>query len=106
MIWTRRGLIRSLSRTALVLTLEDVLKVAWPAAAQEAPQQQVGARPVYDTKARPAPKGVASPVTGTPLGYSFVDVARQSGLTTKTIYGGRAQESLLAGDDRVRGGVL
>ena len=93
-IWTRRGLIKSLSRTALVLTLEDVLKLAIPAVAQEA-AQQVGARPSYDTKARPAPKGTASPVAGTPLGYSFVDVAKQSGLTTKTIYGGEHKNRYL-----------
>jgi hypothetical protein len=83
-IWTRRGFVRSLSRTALVLTLEDVLKLALPA---QQPTQQMGARPGFDAPARPAPKGPPSPVTGTPLGYSFVDVARQSGLSTSTIYG-------------------
>jgi enediyne biosynthesis protein E4 len=83
-IWTRRGFVRSLSRTALVLTIEDVLKVALPA--QQA-VQQMGARPGFDAPARPAPKGLPSPVPGTPLGFTFVDVARQSGLTTSTIYG-------------------
>jgi hypothetical protein len=83
-IWTRRGFVRSLSRTALVLTLEDVLKLALPA---QQPAQQMGARPGFDAPARPAPKGPPSPVTGTPLGYTFVDVAHQSGLTTSTIYG-------------------
>ena len=82
MIWTRRGFIRSLSRTALVLSLEDVLKLAAPAQ-----QQQIGARPEYDAKPRPAPKSLPSPVTGTPLGFSFVEVAKQSGLNAKTIYG-------------------
>jgi hypothetical protein len=95
-IWTRRGLIKSLSRTALVLTLEDVLKLAIPAAGQDStPAQQVGARPTFDAKPRPAPKGVASPITGTPLGYSFVDVAKQSGLTAKTIYGGEHRNRYL-----------
>jgi hypothetical protein len=87
-IWTRRGFVRSLSRTALVLTLEDVLKLALPA-------QQLGARPSFDAPARPAPRGLPSPVTGTPLGYSFVDVARQSGLTTTTIYGGEHKNRYL-----------
>ena len=40
-------------------------------------------------------RGVASPVTGTPLGYSFVDVAKQSGLTAKTIYGGEHKNRYL-----------
>ena len=86
MIWTRRGFINSLSLTALVLPFEDVLKLAVPARAQQqAPQ--IGARPSYDAKPKPAPKSLPSPVTGTPLGYSFVDVAKQSGLNAKTIYG-------------------
>ena len=86
MIWTRRGFIRSLSRTALVLPFEDVLKLALSAGAQQQ-VQQIGARPAYDATPRPAPKTLPSPVTGTPLGYSFVDVAKQSGLNKKTIYG-------------------
>ena len=94
MIWTRRGFIRSLSRTALVLSLEDVLKLALPA--QQAGQQQTGmSRPTYDTKPKAAPKTLPSPVTGTPLGYTFVDVAKQAGLTTKTIYGGEHKNRYL-----------
>ncbi len=84
-IWTRRGFVTSLSRTALVLSLEDVLKLAMPAQEAAAPQQ-IGARPTYNAKPKAAPKA-QSPVTGTPLGYSFVDVAKTSGLTAKTIYG-------------------
>jgi len=96
MIWTRRGFVKSLSRTALVLSLEDVLKFALPAQAQQAgTPQQIGSRPVYDTKPKPAPKTLPSPVTGTPLGYSFVDVAKQSGLTAKTIYGGEHKNRYL-----------
>ena len=83
MIWTRRGFIRSLSRTALVLSLEDVLKLAAPAQQQ----QNIGSRPVFDAKPRPAPRSLPSPVVGTPLGYSFVDVAKQSGLHAKTVFG-------------------
>lgn len=88
-IWTRRGLIKSLSRTALVLTLEDVLKLS--SAAQQAP----GSRPSFDAKPRPAPKGLPSTIAGTPLGYTFVDVALESGLTTKTIYGGEHKNRYL-----------
>jgi hypothetical protein len=86
-IWTRRGFVRSLSRTALVLTLEDVLKLALPAQQPEQQPTQMGVRPGFEAQPRPAPKGPPSPVTGTSLGYSFVDVARESGLTTSTIYG-------------------
>ena len=57
--------------------------------------QQIGARPSYDTKPQPAPKTLPSPVTGTPLGFSFVDVAKQSGLTAKTIYGGEHKNRYL-----------
>ncbi|MGA7159290.1 MAG: CRTAC1 family protein [Acidobacteriaceae bacterium] len=85
MIWTRRGFVRSLSRTALVLPFADVLKLAMPAQAM-GPQQQIGARPAYNAQPRSA-KMLPSPVLGTPLGFSFVDVAQQSGLNKKTIYG-------------------
>jgi hypothetical protein len=97
MIWTRRGLIKSLSRTALVLSLEDVLKLAIPAQQPAASQTtpQIGPRPTYDAKPRPAPNQVPSPVSGTPLGFSFVDVAKQSGLTAKTIYGGEHKNRYL-----------
>jgi hypothetical protein len=91
MTWTRRGFIRSLSRTALVLGLEDVLKMALPAQ-----QAQVGtmSRPDYDVKPRTA-KALPSPVTGTPLGFSFVDVAKESGLNAKTIFGGEHKNRYL-----------
>src|SRR6202048_5618742 len=94
MIWTRRGFVRSLSTTALVLSLEDVLKLAVPAQGQtQAPV--IGARPTYDAKPKPAPKSLPSPVTGTPLGFSFMDVAKFSGLNAKTIYGGEHKNRFL-----------
>ncbi len=88
---TRRSLLRSLSRTALVFSLEDVFSLAWPANAQ----QQVGSRPTFDAPSRPAPKGLPSPVTGTPLGFQFLDVAKESGLHAKTIYGGEHRNRYL-----------
>ncbi|HEV2576943.1 MAG TPA: CRTAC1 family protein [Acidobacteriaceae bacterium] len=84
-MWSRRGFIQSLSRTALVLSFEDVLKLAAPA--QQIQQQNIGSRPVFDAKPRPAPRSLPSPVVGTPLGYSFVDGAKQSGLQAKTVFG-------------------
>ena len=87
---SRRNFLTSLSRTALVLALDDVLSLSVPA------QQQGGnSRPAYSAPARPAPKLEPSPVAGTPLGYSYVDVARSSGLNTKTIYGGEQKNRFL-----------
>ena len=77
---SRRHLIKSLSRSALVLSLADVLSLAGAPA-------QTSSRPVYNAPARPAPKLPSSPVTGTPLGYSYVDVAKAGGLDVETIYG-------------------
>jgi hypothetical protein len=93
LIWSRRGFLQSLSRTALVLTLEDVLSLSVPAQ-QAAPATGSNSRPTYNTKPR-APKTLPSPVTGTPLGFTFIDVAKQSGLNTKTIYGGEHKNRYL-----------
>jgi len=91
--WSRRTFLTSLSRTALVLTLDDVLSLAQDSQIPSTPQ--IGSRPTYDAKPRPAPKGTPSPVAGTPLGVSFIDVARQSGLNAKTIYGGEHKNRYL-----------
>ncbi len=71
----RRRFIRSLSRSALVLPFADLLALA-------APQQIKLQGPIersYDAKPRPAPKGPKSPIEGTPLGVSFVDVVKPAG---------------------------
>jgi hypothetical protein len=91
--WSRRNFLTSLSTTALVLSLDDVLALAAPQTSQ--PVQQMGSRPTYDAVPRPAPKLLPSPVAGTPLGISFTDVARQSGLNAKTIYGGEHKNRYL-----------
>ena len=52
-------------------------------------------RPEYNAPARPAPKALPSPVAGTPLGVSFIDVAKQSGLNARTIYGGEHKNKYL-----------
>ncbi len=93
MIWTRRGFVKSLSRTALVLPFGDVLKLAVHAQTMGG-SQQIGARPTYDAQPRSA-KMLPSPVAGTPLGFSFIDVAQQSGLNKKTIYGGEHKNRFL-----------
>jgi hypothetical protein len=93
---SRRGFLKSLSRTALVLSLEDVLTIAWgrPQATSQKPAKG-NARQSYEAPARPAPKGVASPVTGTPLGVQFVDVAKEAGLNVETIFGGEHRNKYL-----------
>ena len=99
MPFSRRGFLKSLSRTALVLSLEDVLALARPPFAQQpssAPQKPAGsARQSYSAESRPAPKGAASPVSGTPLGVQYVDVAREAGLNAETIFGGEHRNKYL-----------
>jgi len=85
---SRRGFLKSLSRTALVLSLDDVLGLALPA------QQTVGSRPTYDATPKAAPK-LTSAIAGTPLGFSFVDVAKKAGLNAKTIFGGEHKNRFL-----------
>ena len=82
----RRGFLKSLCRTALVLSFEDVLSLSVPAQ---------NSRQTYNAPARPAPKALPSPIAGTPLGFSFVDVAKASGLNAKTIYGGEHKNRYL-----------
>jgi hypothetical protein len=95
--FSRRGFLTSLSRTALVLSLEDVLGLARPAFGMAGGQQAPAgmARPGYEAPAKAAPGGLKSPIVGTPLGVSFVDVAKDAGLTTKTIYGGEHKNKYL-----------
>src|SRR6202012_2620702 len=87
MAWSRRNFLTSLSRTALVLTLEDVLGLAAPL--------QIGSRTTYNTPSRPAPPGAPSPVAGTPLGLQYVNVAAKSGMNVKTMYGGEHKNRYL-----------
>jgi hypothetical protein len=92
MSWSRRNFIASLSRTALVLSLDDVLALAAPLQQQTSPGIS---RPTYNAPSRPAPTLAPSPVSGTPLGFSYIDVARSSGLNAATIYGGEHKNRFL-----------
>jgi enediyne biosynthesis protein E4 len=76
---SRRSFLRSLSRSALVLPLENVLAMAWPRGllAQSAASQPA------DQKAAPD------------LGLSFINVAKEAGLNAKTIYGGEHKNKYL-----------
>jgi len=84
----RRKFIQSLSSTALVLPFAEIVSLA--GSGQAPPQQQppkIGpTERSYDAKAAAPPPGPKSPIEGTPLGVSFVEVATESGLTAKTIY--------------------
>jgi hypothetical protein len=96
---TRREFLTSLSRSALVLPFAEVLMLAappWSRAQQASPNlKTMGSEPTYETRPMPPPPGAASPIAGTPLGVSFVDVATQSGLNAKTIYGGEGKNKYL-----------
>jgi len=94
----RRKFLRSLSRTALVLPFTDVLALAaqQPDVPQSQPKKKIG--PIersYDAKPAPPPPGPKSPIEGTPLGVSFVDVVKGSGLDVETIYGGVGKNKYL-----------
>jgi hypothetical protein len=93
--WTRRRVLGSLSRTALVLPFADVLAMAVPPWARAEGQQAPAAQHDYEAKPVAPPPGPASPIAGTPLGVSFVDVAKQSGLNAETIYGGVGKNKYL-----------
>ena len=77
-----------------MLTLQDVLSLARPLFGQESPKGG-NSRQSYEAAARPAPRGIASPVTGTPLGVQFTDVAKQAGLHVETIFGGEHRNKYL-----------
>ncbi|HWZ98296.1 MAG TPA: CRTAC1 family protein [Candidatus Dormibacteraeota bacterium] len=75
MFSSRRGFLKSLSRSALVLSLENVLSLV----------RMPSARAVSHD---------AQPETS-PLGVNFIDVAKESGLNAKTIYGGEHKNKYL-----------
>ena len=97
--WSRRRFLKSLSRTALVLPFADVLRMARPPWTLAVTAAQVpgtaGSERSYDSKPRPMAPGPVSPIMGTPLGVRFVDVAAESGLNAKTIYGGEKNNKYL-----------
>jgi hypothetical protein len=91
---TRRRFLHSLSKTALVLPFADIVSLA--SSAQNAPPQKIGPQErTYDAKPAAPPPGPKSPIEDTPLGVNFVEVATQSGLTAKTIYGGELHNTYL-----------
>ena len=79
---SRRVFLKSLSRSALVLSLESVLALVRPLRSRaSSPGQQAPAKP--------------DPSTHADLGISFLNIARESGLNAKTIYGGEHKNKYL-----------
>jgi enediyne biosynthesis protein E4 len=80
---SRRGFLKSLSRSGLVLSLESVLSLITPRRAQ--------ARAEQDNKN----DSQVNPPAPTDLGVTFLNVARESGLSVKTIFGGEHKNKYL-----------
>ena len=78
MSFPRRKFLQSLSKSTLVVSLENLLACLEPACARGNPLWQKG-----------GPGGSA------PVGVSFLDIARQAGLNAKTIYGGEHKNKYL-----------
>ncbi len=76
---SRRAFLKSLSRSALVLPLESVLALARPHPSNQVPLSNSNPYP-------PPPKEI---------GVNFINVARESGLNAKTIYGGEHKNKYL-----------
>jgi hypothetical protein len=81
---SRRAFLKSLSRSALVLPLESVLALAQP--------RRLWGSSQADQKADPARN--SGPQSADP-GVSFLNVARESGLNAKTIFGGEHKNKYL-----------
>jgi hypothetical protein len=77
---SRRAVLKSLSRSAAIFSLETVLGLA---------------RPLWSQSVAPAQPPVEPLKPGIPLGVSFLDVGRESGLNAKTIYGGEHKNKYL-----------
>src|SRR6185369_10340749 len=100
---TRRTFLRSLARSGVVLSLEAVLSLARPSRwrsllamgrQQQSPNPQNGG-----TQPNSQPSANANRTSNVPvaagLGFAFVDVARESGLNAKTIFGGEHKNKYL-----------
>jgi hypothetical protein len=80
---SRRVFLKSLSRSGLVLSLESVLGLANP--------RWLRAQSMQGEKNGPKKE----PSEGNDLGVSFLNVARESGLSVKTIFGGEHKNKYL-----------
>ena len=83
MQFDRRNFLKSLSRTALVLSFEQIF------GSLGLRGQNVPAQGMSNSQAGPAREAL------NPLGITFIDVARQAGLNAKTIFGGMKKNKYL-----------
>ncbi len=81
---SRRRFLRSLSRSALVLPLENLFAFVWPSLAAD----------LFQNESQSSPKS-SSPIANSPLGVNFVNVAKEAGLNAKTIFGGEHKNKYL-----------
>jgi hypothetical protein len=84
LFFPRRKFLKSLSRSAVVLSLENLLAAACP------PFGGFPARHKTEPHAMPGGPGPTAP-----LGASFLDVAKDAGLNAKTIFGGEHKNKYL-----------
>ena len=86
---SRRAFLKSLSRSALVLPLESVLALARPLhSTQTVPAQN-------NSNKAPGSNSNQYPPPPSDIGVSFLNVARESGLNAKTIFGGQHKNKYL-----------
>src|SRR5580704_4877150 len=91
---SRRTFLQSLSRSALVLSLENVFALACRASWNSfLRHSQQGTSPASAPHA--SPHAVAIPPPTGSLGVSFLNVARESGLNVKTVFGGEHKNKYL-----------
>jgi hypothetical protein len=86
---TRRNFLKSLSRTSLVLGFDQILGFARNSGTSDSSRVSIngpGGQQAEKTEAKETPS---------PLGVTFVDVARQAGLNAKTIFGGMRKNKYL-----------
>jgi hypothetical protein len=81
---SRRVFLKSLSRSALVLSLESVLQLARPRWMRAKALSQKTAPPKQELR-----------IESNDLGVSFLNVARESGLNAKTVFGGERKNKYL-----------
>jgi enediyne biosynthesis protein E4 len=87
--FTRRNFLKSLSRTSLVLGFDQILGFARNSGTSDSSRVSIngpGGQQAEKTEAKETPS---------PLGVTFVDVARQAGLNAKTIFGGMKKNKYL-----------
>jgi enediyne biosynthesis protein E4 len=87
---SRRAFLKSASRSATVLTLENILGCAWFG------KRQLLAVPAPQSSTTAGSGAPAAPqIAGSPLGLGFVNVAKEAGLNAKTIFGGEHSNKYL-----------